>query len=165
MKRYSVGQQSLGLAGWLLLCFAASFIGALASFQAPSMYAQLSQPQWAPPAWLFGPVWTMLYGMMAVAVWLVWRQGGLRHNQQAVVWFVIQLVLNALWSWLFFAWQQGLLSVINIGLLWVSILMTIRCFQSTSLPAVLLMVPYLLWVSFAAVLNITMWRLNPTILG
>lgn len=165
MKSFSVKQQVLALAGWLVLCFSASFIGALGSFQAPAFYAQLLQPEWAPPAWLFGPVWTVLYAMMAVAAWLVWRQGSLRHNRLALGWFFWQLMLNALWSWLFFAWQQGLWSVLNILILWISILLTIRQFNRVSRPAASLMVPYLLWVSFACWLNITLWRMNPGLLN
>ena len=158
-------RQIVGLVAWLLLCFSVSFIGAMGSFQAPAFYAQLVQPAWAPPAWLFGPVWTALYAMMAVAAWLVWRRGGFRHQRQALAWFLVQLVLNALWSWLFFAWQQGLWSVINILALWLGIVMTIWQFYRVSRPAAALLVPYLLWVGFASWLNITLWRLNPGLLN
>jgi len=158
-------RQIVGLVAWLLLCFSVSFIGAMGSFQAPAFYAQLVQPAWAPPAWLFGPVWMALYAMMAVAAWLVWRRGGFRHQRQALAWFLVQLVLNALWSWLFFAWQQGLWSVINILALWLGIVMTIWQFNRVSRPAAALLVPYLLWVGFASWLNITLWRLNPGLLN
>lgn len=165
MTQTSKQHQLIGLVGWFMLCFAAAYVGAMGSFQAPTFYAQLTQPDWAPPAWLFGPVWTVLYAMMAVAVWLVWRQGGGKQNRAALVWFIWQLALNALWSWVFFAWQLGLASFINIGLLWLSIVITLWLFRPVSRLAAWLLLPYLLWVSFAAFLNFTMWRLNPTLLG
>ena len=99
-----------GLIGWLALCFAASAVGAVASIQAQSFYQQIAQPTWAPPSWLFGPVWTLLYAMMAVAAWLVWCCGGVRANRIALSFFGAQLALNALWSWLFFAWYLGALA-------------------------------------------------------
>ncbi len=158
-------EQVIGLIGWLLLCFAVSAIGAFASMQARSFYVELSQPTWAPPGWLFGPVWTVLYAMMAVAAWLVWRQDGFKKQAFALSLFMFQLVFNALWSWLFFAWQMGAASLLNIVVLWCLILATIISFKSSSKLAAGLLVPYLLWVSFATVLNYAMWQLNPQILG
>lgn len=155
----------LGLVAWLLVCFAASFIGALAAINAPEIYGQMTQPSWAPPAWLFGPVWTTLYAMMAVAAWLVWQRGGWRANRLALAVFLLQLALNALWSWLFFAWLQGLWSVINIAVLWLLILTTMVLFLRVNRWAAWLLVPYLAWVSFATALNTAMWQLNPQILG
>ena len=165
MNSYTNKQQALGLIASLVLCFSASFIGAMGSFQAPVFYAQLIQPEWAPPAWLFGPVWTVLYAMMAVAAWLVWRQGGVLANRKALAWFVWQLVLNSLWSWVFFAWQMGPASFINIMLLWLSIVITMWLFWPVSRLATALLVPYLLWVSFASMLNFAMWQLNPDMLS
>ncbi len=165
LKYHTPGQQLLGLIGWLLLCFSASAIGVMASFQAQPVYTSLIQPGWAPPAWLFGPVWTTLYVMMAVAAWLVWRQGGWSHNRTALLWFLVQLGMNALWSWLFFAWFMGLWSFVDICLLWFSIAITTWVFWSRTPAAGMLMVPYLLWVSFAAALNYTIWQLNPGMLG
>ncbi|WP_223788751.1 TspO/MBR family protein [Marinicella meishanensis] len=158
-------QLMVGLVAWLLLCFAASFIGALAAFNAPEIYGQMTQPEWAPPAWLFGPVWTTLYAMMAVAAWLVWQRGGFNQNRLALGVFLLQLALNALWSWLFFAWLQGAWSVLNIGLLWVMIAVTIVLFWRVNRWAGMLLIPYLVWVSFATALNTAMWQLNPNILG
>lgn len=158
-------QQIIGLVIWLMVCFAASAIGAVASVQARSFYVVLSQPSWAPPGWLFGPVWTALYTLMAIAAWLVWRQGGFKKNQVALSLFLLQLVLNALWSWLFFAWQMGAASLVNIILLWVLILATLWTFKQTSKWSALLMIPYLLWVGFATALNYAMWQLNPQVLG
>ena len=158
-------QQIIGFFAWLLLCFAASAIGAVASIQARSFYVELAQPAWAPPGWLFGPVWTALYIMMAVAAFLVWRQGGFKTNKVALSLFMLQLILNGLWSWLFFAWQMGAASLLNIIVLWALILATILAFKRTSYWAAGLLVPYILWVSFATALNYAMWQLNPQILG
>jgi tryptophan-rich sensory protein len=158
--------QFFGLIGWLVACFATSAIGAFASIQAREFYGQqLTQPSWPPPGWLFGPVWTTLFAMMAIAAWLVWRKGGFSNNRLALSLFLGQLVVNALWSWLFFAWHQGALALADIALLWVLIAATIVCFWRVSHLAGILMIPYLLWVSFASVLNYAMWQLNPQILG
>lgn len=95
-------RQILGLIGWLVVTFAASAVGAVASIQAKSFYSQLVQPAWAPPPWIFGPVWTILYALMAISAWLVWRSGGFYTNRAALSFFIVQLFLNSLWSWLFF---------------------------------------------------------------
>lgn len=158
-------KQILGLIGWLIASFAASAIGAVASIQAKSFYGELVQPSWAPPASVFGPVWTLLYAMMAIAAWLVWRSGGFRNNRIALSLFGVQLALNALWSWLFFAWHLGALAFADILLLWFFIAATTVSFWRVRPLAGALLVPYLLWVSFAAVLNYFMWQLNPQILG
>ena len=165
MTDFSKQKQFLGLIAWLVLSFAASFIGAIASFQASSFYGMLSQPPWAPPPWLFGPVWSLLYAMMAVAAWLVWRNGGIQANRNALILFLIQLAFNALWSWLFFAWQLGAWAFADIILLWVLIFATLVSFWRVSKLAGALLIPYLLWVSFAAALNHALWQLNPQILG
>lgn len=162
---YSTKKQIISLIVSLLLCFSASAIGAFASIQAQSFYGGLVQPSWAPPGWLFGPVWTILYAMMAIAAWLVWRQGGFKTNPKALWLFLIQLALNALWSWLFFAWQQGLWSFVNITILWLFILLTILAFWRINKLSGALLIPYLAWVSFATGLNLAMWQLNPQILG
>ena len=158
-------KQLLGLIGWLFLSFAASAVGAAASIQAQSFYGQLVQPAWAPPPWVFGPVWTVLFALMAIAAWLVWRNGGLRSHRLALSLFLVQLVLNALWSWLFFTWHNGALAFADIILLWALILATLLSFWRVRPLAGVLLVPYLLWVSFAAVLNYALWQLNPQILG
>ena len=165
MNTQSKPRQTLGLIVWLVLCYSASAVGAVASIQAKSFYGQLVQPTWAPPGWLFGPVWTILYGMMAVAAWMVWRSGGFRANRIALSLFFLQLVLNGLWSWLFFAWHYGALSFAEIVLLWIAIVATIICFWRVKPLAGALLIPYLVWVSFASALNYFMWQLNPDILG
>lgn len=158
-------RQILGLLVWLVICYSASAVGAVASIQASSFYAELVQPSWAPPSWLFGPVWTLLYGMMAVSVWLIWRSEGFKANRMAISWFFFQLLLNSLWSWLFFGWHLGAFSFVEIIFLWVAIVATIICFWRVRPVAGALLIPYLLWVSFASALNYAMWQLNPDVLG
>lgn len=165
MASQSKQKQILGLIGWLVMSFAASAVGAVASIQAKSFYSQLAQPAWAPPSWLFGPVWTVLYALMAIAAWLVWRSGGFRTNRIALSLFFGQLLLNALWSWLFFAWHLGALAFADIVILWVLIVATLVSFWRVRPLAGALLIPYLLWVSFASALNYSVWQLNPQILG
>lgn len=157
-------RQVLGLAGWLLLSFAAAAAGGLASAQAGSFFLELSRPAWAPPAWLLGPVWTVLYLMMGVAAWLVWRGGSGESRRAALGLFVAQLIANALWTWIFFVWRQGGWAFAEILLLWAMILGTARLFARQSKTAALLLLPYLAWVSFAAVLTWSLWKLNPGLL-
>src|SRR6056297_113216 len=161
----SPGRQVVGLVALLALCFLTAFIGAVASINAPSFYGQLIQPDWAPPPWLFGPVWTTLFIMLAVAAWLVWRRGGLGAQRMPLLLFFAQLAFNGLWSWLFFAWQLGGLAFADIVLLWLLIAATIAAFWRTSPLAGALMVPYIVWVSFAGMLNYTLWQLNPQVLA
>lgn len=165
MASQSKQKQTLGLIGWLIVSFAASVVGAVASIQAKSFYSQLSQPAWAPPPSVFGPVWTVLYALMAIAAWLVWCRGGFRTNRIALSFFLAQLVFNALWSWLFFAWQLGALAFVDILFLWILIAATLVSFWRVRPLAGAILVPYLLWVSFASVLNYSLWQLNPKILG
>ena len=165
MTRQSLRTQTLGLVGWLVASFAAGSVGAMASARAATFYGQLSQPGWAPPAWLFGPVWSVLYLCMAVAAWLVWRERGFKGAPVALWLFVIQLVANALWTWLFFVLHAGALSMAEILVLWLLIATTIVKFWPVHRLAALLLVPYLAWVSFASALTLSLWRLNPAILG
>jgi tryptophan-rich sensory protein len=158
-------RQFLGLVGWFVVSFAASAVGAVASIQAESFYGQLVQPPWAPPSSVFGPVWSVLYALMAIAAWLVWRSGGFRANRTALSLFVVQLALNALWSWLFFAWHLGAWAFADIVVLWAFIVATLVSFWRVRFLAGALLIPYLLWVSFALVLNYSVWQLNPQILG
>lgn len=159
-------RQALGLLMWLALCVATSAMGALASVNARAFYAELVQPAWAPPGWLFGPVWSLLFLAMAVSAWLVWRLPVSSGQRSAALGlFVVQLVANALWSWLFFAWRLGGLAFADVLLLWLLIAGTAVAFWRLQRVASLLLLPYLAWVSFAAVLNHTLWRLNPSLLG
>jgi tryptophan-rich sensory protein len=123
-------------------------------------YARLQKPAWTPPAWLFGPVWTCLYLMMALAVWLVWRQAGLSTARLPLALFAVQLVLNAAWSPLFFGLKMPGLAFAEIVALLILILATLAAFWVKSRPAGLLMLPYLVWVAYASALNFAIWRLN-----
>ena len=152
----------LGLLAWLLAAFAAAAVGAVASVDAASFYAQLIKPSWAPPAWVFGPVWSALYALMGVAAWLVWRSPG--PKGLALTLFVAQLAANALWSWLFFAWHQGALAAMEVLVLLALIAATLVAFWRSSRLAAFLLVPYLLWVSFASALTWAVWQANPTLL-
>ena len=165
MPRNLAVKQGLGLVVWRLVTFAAGAVGGLASIDATSFYAQLVQPAWAPPAWLFGPVWSALYVCMGISAWLVWRRHGFAAARTALQLYAAQLVFNALWSWLFFAWHLGAMALADIAVLWLLIAATFVMFRRLHRIAALLLLPYLAWVSFAAVLNYTVWRLNPALLG
>ncbi len=162
MTPRSLSSQLIGLLGWLLAAFAAGAVGAVASVEAVSFYAQLSKPSWAPPAWVFGPVWSMLYALMGVAAWLVWRSPG--SKGVALGLFGAQLAANALWSWLFFAWHRGALAAAEVLVLLALIVAAVVAFWRTSRLASLLLVPYLFWVSFASALTWAVWRSNPGLL-
>ncbi|PPV06222.1 tryptophan-rich sensory protein [Xanthomonas bromi] len=149
----------------MALCYSIAGLGAAASIQAASFYAELQRPVWAPPGWLFGPVWMVLYGMMAVSVWLIWRRGGWADAHVALMLFVMQLALNGLWSWLFFAWHMGAWAFADIVALWLVLAATIAAFVKRQTLAAWLLVPYLAWVSFALALNSSVWQLNPQVLG
>lgn len=158
-------RQWLGLAGWLALAFATAAIGAVASVSAKAFYAELVRPAWAPPGWLFGPVWTTLYALMGVSAWLVWRERGVAGARMALALFIVQLAVNALWSWLFFAWRLGGPAFAEVLLLWCLIVATVIAFRRISVLAAVLLLPYLVWVTFASVLTFAVWRLNPALLG
>ncbi len=124
-------------------------------------YQTLEKPSWTPPGWVFGPVWTYLYLSMGVAVWLVWEQRESQNIKPALILFGVQLILNALWSGLFFAMQNIGAAFIEIVFLWGSILLTMILFWKIQRIAGWLFIPYLLWVSYAASLTFALWRLNP----
>ena len=158
-------KQIVGLVAGLVVAFIAAAIGGAASIQAGSFYTQLLRPDWAPPPEIFGPVWTVLYVLMGIAAWLVWRVGGFHAAKSALTLFLAQLALNALWTWLFFAWHRGALAFADILLLWALIVATLISFWRVRPLAGALLVPYLLWVSFASALNFYVWQLNPQVLG
>ena len=165
MNQRQTNRQFYGLFGWVLASAVAAALGGLASMQASTFYKELARPEWAPPAYVFGPVWTLLYAMMAVAAWLVWRQGGFRAARTALSLFLVQLAANALWSWLFFAWHRGAGAFADIVLLWLLIVATVIGFWRVRALAGVLLLPYLVWVSFASALNFAVWQLNPQVLG
>jgi tryptophan-rich sensory protein len=146
----------------LLACFGTAAIGAAwTSTSIEGWYQTLAKPAWTPPDWVFGPVWTVLYLMMAIAGWLFWRRSGIVGARGAWLLFAAQLLLNALWSGIFFALRSPGLAFIEILVLWSAIAGTIVAFWPHSRWASYLLVPYLAWSSFAAVLNLAIWRLNP----
>ncbi len=149
----------LGLAGWIAVSFIPAWFGT--QFTAPEWYQQLDRPTWAPPGSLFGPVWTFLYASMGVAAWLIWVKAGFRRGALPVGLFLLQLIPNALWSWLFFGLNRMDLALADIVILWVLIVATIAAFWRVHRLAALLLVPYLAWVSFATALNFALWQMNP----
>ncbi|PMR60142.1 tryptophan-rich sensory protein [Verrucosispora sp. ts21] len=150
-------RQWWALAGFAVAVFAAAALGSLAVTGTSAEYASLDQPGWAPPPWLFGPVWTVLYAMIAVAGWLVWRRVGFGP---ALIAWVVQLVLNAAWTPLFFGAGQYGLAFVEIVVLWLAIGVTVLLFRRVSTLATGLLLPYWAWVTFAAALNYSIWQLN-----
>jgi benzodiazapine receptor len=163
----SAPTQALGLLLWLTLAFITAAVGAIASVNAASFYAQLVRPNWAPPAWLFGPMWSTLYTLMGIAAWLVWREGRKTGvpTSGALTLFVAQLLVNALWSWLFFTWREGAWAFAEVLVLWVLILATILVFWRIKPLAGVLLIPYIAWVTLASALTYAVWRANPGLLG
>lgn len=160
----TTGRQIGGLAGWLAVVAAAAAAGALASVNAGTFYQQLTLPPWAPPGWVFAPIWNLLYLLMAVSAWLVWRAEGFSGARTALGLFLVQLAVNALWSWLFFAWRQGAVALAVVILLLVLVVATTAAFRRISRGAAVLLLPYLGWLVFAAALAYSAWRLNPQLL-
>ena len=145
---------ALRLALLLVLCLSVSGLGGWVTIpNIPVWYHGLNRPSLAPPDWVFGPVWTTLYIMMAVAAWRAW-------SRRALAAFAVQLTLNLIWSFVFFGAHWIGASVIEILALWVAILVTAREFWLRDRLAGMLMVPYIAWVSFATYLDISFWRLN-----
>lgn len=157
--------QIKGLLAWFAITFAAAGIGAMASAGAGAFYEQLVRPTWAPPASLFGPVWTVLYVLMAFAAWMVWRVRGTATAPRTLGLFVAQLVVNAAWSWLFFGLRSGAAAFAGAVLLLALVAATTLAFWRVRPLAAMLMAPYLAWVGFACVLTWSTWRMNPQLLG
>lgn len=154
---------------WMVVSLAAGGVGALASGQSAAFYAEMARPSWAPPAQVFGPVWTTLYVLMGLAAGLVanHRGGGpgvAAARRRGLRAFVAQLALNALWTWLFFAWREGALAFVDIVLLLAVIVWTMTEFARVRPVAAWLLAPYLSWVGFASALNFAIWRANPGLL-
>jgi translocator protein len=151
----------LALAGFLALCFGVAALGGLATARSVgTWYQTLERPFFAPPDWLFGPVWTVLYAMMAVAAWRVWRLPATTERRWALVLWSAQLALNLAWSFLFFGLQAPGLALVDIVLLLGLIAATTMAFLRLDRPAGLLMLPYLAWVAYASILNAAIWLLN-----
>ena len=158
-------KQLFGLLGWLAVSFAAAALGGFASANAGDFYQQLTRPAWAPPSWLFAPAWTLLYLLMGVAAWLVWRERGFRQARAALSLFLIQLAVNALWTWLFFVWHLGAPAFGEILILWALIFCTVVAFWRVRPIAGALLIPYLAWVTFASALTYAVWQYNPSLLA
>jgi translocator protein len=151
-------RQWWGLAGFLVLCLGGGTLAGLVSSPAIlEWYPALNKPWWTPPSWLFGPAWTVLYILMAIAAWLVWKTG---NAKTALILFFAQLLLNFAWSILFFGARSPGLGLIDVTAMWLAIAATIFAFAFKSRTAAFLMVPYLCWVSFAAALNAAIFMLN-----
>jgi translocator protein len=146
----------LALVGFIIVTFCAPLCGSAA--MPGEWYAALHKPWWNPPPWIFGPAWTLLYTLMAVAAWLVWKQVGWRRP---LIFYFVQLALNAAWTPVFFGARQPGWALVVIAALWVAILLTMVGFHRVSKTAGWLFAPYLAWVSFAASLNFALWHLNP----
>ncbi|OZV78479.1 tryptophan-rich sensory protein [Micromonospora echinospora] len=151
------GRRWLALLGFGAAVVVAAGIGVLGVSDTSGEYASLRQPAWAPPSWLFGPVWSLLYAMIAVSGWLVWRRVGFGPALGA---WTAQLVLNAAWTPIFFGAGRYGLAFLDIVVLWLLIGLTVALFRRVSRPATLLMLPYWAWVTFAACLNLAIWQLN-----
>ena len=155
------GRQLAMLLFFLVICFGTAGVGAaLTAVSVRTWYQTLSKPAWTPPDWVFGPVWTMLYMMMALAAWLVWRRTGWSTGRTALGLFAAQLALNAVWSPLFFSLHSPGIALVDILLLWAAIAATLWSFRRISALAASLLVPYLMWVSYATALNCAIWRMN-----
>jgi tryptophan-rich sensory protein len=157
-RRPCLMRSALGLVGWLAVSLATGFIGS--RFLPDQWYASIVKPSFTPPPFVFAPVWTALYVLMALAAWLVWRLRGFGGASLALSLFIAQLALNALWSYLFFGAHAPLPAFIDIIALEFLILATLVAFWRTSALAGILMIPYAAWVGFASVLNFSIWRLN-----
>jgi len=151
-------RSTVGLVGWLALSLAAGGIGS--RYMPGAWYVSLAKPAWNPPGAIFAPVWTTLYVLMGVAAWFVWRREGFAGAGVALGLFVIQLILNGLWSYLFFGLHRIDVAFFEILALWVTILVVAVLFWREDWRAGALLVPYLVWVGFASCLNFALWRLN-----
>lgn len=147
-----------GLAVFIVVCFMVAATGSL--FPPDDWYASLMRPQYAPPNWVFGPVWTVLYLMIAVSGWLVWTAPGPLSKRPAMFAFAVQLLLNAAWSAIFFGLHEPGWALVEICILWVAILTTTLMFRHHTKMASGLLLPYLAWVSFATLLNYGFWLVN-----
>jgi len=150
--------EMLKIAGAIVLCLLAGIIGSLFTVTGPaSWYSQLIKPSFNPPNWIFAPVWTILYILMGIALYLAVKN---KIGKKAIIIFASQLVLNALWTIIFFGMHNPFLAFMEIILLWIAILWTIIEFRKKSRAASYLLIPYILWVSFASILNLAIYFLN-----
>ena len=156
--RVSGRRDVLGLAAFVVMCFGVSLLGGRATLPALAhWYPQLAKPAWTPPSWVFGPVWTLLYPMLAVAGWLAWREG---RSRGGTLLYLLQLTLNAAWPFIFFAERRVGWALVCVVALFLAILATIVAFWRVQRAAAVLLWPYLGWIGFAAALNAAIWWMN-----
>ncbi len=148
----------LALPAWLLVSFAAAAIGS--RYMPGRWFKQLKKPSWNPPNWVFGPVWSTLYTLMGISAWLIWREGGWAAQKLPLLIFLFQLIFNALWSWIFFGLKKPGAAFVDIVFLWITLFSMVIHFWEVRPLAGALMIPYLAWVSFASILNFSIWILN-----
>lgn len=152
------------LASIIAATMLAAFLGSIASVSAPEFYRGLVKPSWAPPAWVFGPVWTLLFVMMAASAWLVVKGRSLSLSRSALILYGAQLILNAAWTWLFFHWHLGAVAFAEVLILLLMVAFMARVFHRVKPLAGWLITPYIAWVSFASLLTYSVWQGNPTVL-
>lgn len=146
---------------FIMMCFSAAFLGSISTRASlKTWYPAIIKPSWNPPDYLFAPVWTALYLMMAVAGWMVWEHSTTKGFSIPIVLFFVQLVLNTAWSFIFFGLRRPGWAFIEVIILWIFILLTTVSFWGVTWIAGMLFLPYLIWVTFATVLNFTVWQLN-----
>jgi translocator protein len=151
-------RQVAGLLGWLALSYAVAWFGS--RFEPGAWYAGLDKPPWTPPGWAFGVAWSILYTMMAVAAWLIWRRGGFGVNRLPLSLYGLQMLFNALWSWLFFGLRQPGWALADLALLLLALSATLLLFCRQSVLAGALLIPYLAWGLYAFSLNLWIWWFN-----
>ncbi|MFC0431968.1 TspO/MBR family protein [Kutzneria buriramensis] len=161
MTVLTVRRQAGAGAVFALAVVLAALVGALASTRTAQDYARLAQPSWAPPAWVFGPVWAALYASIAVAGWLVWLRAGASRGRGALIAYGVQLALNAAWTPIFFGLRQFGAAFAEVVALWLAIAVTVVLFARIQRAAAALLLPYWAWTTFAAALTFAVWRLNP----
>ena len=160
-KSLDLGIRWIGLLVFVAVCLGAGGLGAIATTpEIQGWYKTLAKPSWNPPDSVFGPVWTTLFVLMGIAAWLVWQREGFNAAAKPLSLFAVQLALNVAWSWIFFGLHQPGWASVEIVILWLAVFATIMAFFRSSKIAGGLLVPYLAWVSFASVLNFTIWRMN-----
>ncbi len=155
-------QNPVALVAAVVSCIVLGSLGGIVTITGPgSWYALLAKPAFSPPGWLFAPVWTLLFILMGISLWMVWNKGAGRRNVRiALGIFAVQFAFNIAWSFLFFGMQSPFLGLVDILILWVLILATIVCFYRVQRTAAYLLIPYILWVSFASFLNYTIYVMN-----
>ena len=158
MKTFTRTERTVGLIAWLLVTLSAPLFAS--NTRPDAWYAALTKPSFNPPSWIFGPVWTLLYTLMAIAAWIVWKRGGFRTQARPLTAYLVQLALNAVWTPVFFGMHRLDIAFGIIVLLWIGIAITLRLFWSVQKSAGILIVPYLAWVGFASFLNFTLLKLN-----